>query len=168
MAWSESYIRQIFFQQGTPSTTDIYWYTRTISGSGSTFGSWNRFLNNNFLPKYYSKTNMSDVNVESGTTEVSLGSFTVPAGVTLIMATVAWASNATGRRYMSLGDSATTSWGYLAQSCTNAVNGSTTVQSVTFGRSFSTQTTAYIMGYQNSGSTLTAHIRYNYINFPVS
>lgn len=89
----------------------------------------------------------------SGYTNVT--SINVTAGVWVVYANIAWASNATGRRYAYISTASASSNGVRVASC-NAVSGGTTYQNIAGVTVLSATTTFYLVGWQNSGAALNA------------
>lgn len=101
-----------------------------------------------------------DKSLSSGTTTQSIDSFELEAGAYLIILCTEFSSNSTGRRYVCISDSNTggainnTLRAYAA-----AVNGGITSTRIVALMRPSADTTYYIRGYQNSGSSLTVSNR---------
>ena len=102
------------------------------------------------------------VSTASGTI-VSAGSVDLEAGTYAIQYTVAFASNATGYRAISLNSTATPSdiaaLGYRFAASSNALNGLQTFVTMTVLDKLSSSTTRYFHVLQNSGSTLNCYPR---------
>lgn len=89
----------------------------------------------------------------SGYTNVT--SINLTAGVWVVYANIAWASNATGRRYAYISTASQSTVASRTASC-NAVNGGATYQNVAGIVSIGSATTFYLVGWQNSGAALNA------------
>lgn len=100
-------------------------------------------------------------NCSSGT-NTNFGSITLAAGLYIIEYGINFASNSSGRREAWLSESSTgTNINRYARTNQQATNGATTFVHDTFISAYTTSKTFYLVGYQNSGSTLscTAGIR---------
>lgn len=104
---------------------------------------------------------LPDKSVSSGTSWKNLGSITLPKGVWFISACVAFPSNAAGRRAMSLSTTSGSGGATLATETKGAVNGTSTYLQCRITQYFDGSTPLYVLGLQNSGSTLTASIRWS-------
>ena len=112
--------------------------------------------------------NFGTFSVASGTTIGNFDSvngsvnFTLPAGSWLVTVTVAFASNATGRRVACLASSSSGSQlGYNVLATNAAVSGTYTVLQFVAPLKPDIETTYYINGYQNSGSSLNVYPRFH-------
>ena len=161
-------LRQIFMRKGTAGTNDNNIYVRQKNSSGN-WGQWWKFSDATQFPTFATMPANNyapdDVSVLSGT-NTSLFSVSLPAGINMLELSIVWPSNATGYRKIMIGASALADAGYLTQSIVAAVDGTYTIQNYTWLRKNTAATTYYITGYQNSGSTLSAKIRYTYATIP--
>lgn len=101
---------------------------------------------------------LSGVSVATGTDRM-LGSFKIPAGTWAVQLVVRWASNATGRRFVSIVASNSASADPISvwsQSNVSGVNGSYTWSKIFTFMNLNAETTFYIRSWQNSGASLTA------------
>ena len=101
-----------------------------------------------------------DVTLASGTTTTTIDSFTLPAGTYLVILNTEFGSNTTGRRYLCISDSNT--GGAINHSMrvySAPINSGATTAKIMGILSPTAQTTYYIRGYQNSGSSLTVSNR---------
>lgn len=111
---------------------------------------------------YNGSTSIADQSVPSNTAVQNLGSVVLQPGTYLLYFFVAWSSNATGRRYINLADTPTTqtgTCGWLRDS-QNAVNGGITTNRIVAPFTTNGTKKLYLNCIQNSGSTLTAQIRW--------
>lgn len=103
---------------------------------------------------YVNKDQTANVSMtNSGYTNVA--SINVAAGTWVVYGNIAWASNATGRRYVYISTASQSTVAARAASC-NAVNGGTTYQNVAGVIAVGSATTFYLVGWQNSGAALNA------------
>ncbi len=109
-----------------------------------------------------------NVSVANNTT-VNLASFTTVAQTNnLIVFTVSWASNATGYRSIWVSETPTGETLYVASKViVAAVSGANTQMQLYFTRWSSKAETLYLVGRQNSGSTLNVSIRDTLVNISV-
>lgn len=125
------------------NTVTLYWSsdTSTVSNAGTSF---------------------EDVNVATAT-NTTLGSFQLDKGEYIIVVTADWASNATGSRQLWFADTnGGTQMNIASRVIQAAVPGSqATRMQCTIMYKPSSTTTLYVVGYQNSGSTLKAQTRYS-------
>lgn len=108
---------------------------------------------------------LSDVSVSTGTDKM-LGSFTVPTGTWVLQLVVRWSSNSSGRRFVSIVETNSTSanpYSDWSQANVAGVNGSYTWCRIITFLHLNAQKTFYIRGWQNSGSSLTASPRWGAI-----
>ena len=95
----------------------------------------------------------------SGTSWVNVGSFSLTKGKWLVIATLAFASNATGRRSMCLSTTSTgqAGLGYQCYSTAQATNGAVSILHCSRVVNVAATTTYYMNAAQNSGSSLTVY-----------
>ena len=101
----------------------------------------------------------------TGTTVLTLGSFTLPKGQWQVDATVRWNSNSSGRRYM-LVSTASTATSAIYEDTAAPVNGGVTHCRTNFAVDNTAQKTWYVRGFQNGGASLAAYVRIYYIGTP--
>ena len=101
----------------------------------------------------------------TGTTVLTLGSFTLPKGQWQVDATVRWNSNSSGRRYM-LVSTASTATTAIYEDTAAPVNGSVTHCRTNFAVNNTAANTWYVRGFQNGGASLAAYVRIYYIGTP--
>lgn len=101
----------------------------------------------------------TSVSLASGTAWVNIGSITLTKGTWLLFATLAFSSNATGRRSMCVSTTSTgqAGLGYQAYSTMQAVNGAVSILHCSRPIVVNSTTTYYLNAAQNSGSTLTVY-----------
>lgn len=103
----------------------------------------------------------TDKNLSSGTTLSNLHSFTLQKGLWYINCAVGFAANASGRRYIALSTDGSTAMGFIYVDTRVPVNGIITWCQISAPIYVSEATTIYVIGYQNSGSTLGTKVRVN-------
>ena len=118
------------------------------------------------LYKVIATDNLPSVQIASGTNWVNLGSFTIPKKGTYLLEVIAmYPSNGTGRRAVGISTSSgATPFAVAAQDIRNAVNGAATItRAWKMYEVEQDNETYYIVGYQNSGSSLSVTVRREFV-----
>lgn len=106
--------------------------------------------------------NSPEFEINSGTSEVALGDYSLAAGKWLGIVMVRWATNSTGRRYHNVykDSNKTNNYGAIAQSSALAVDGTYTyTRCQILIENGTSANPLYVYGYQNSGGKLKGIIR---------